>query len=676
MDPELWDPSGDVLVYLGHKEHGERPSLRLSSHVIESAKCRYLVAMLRDGFVEENRDELPSLRSHWGQPTPPLSETDEVPDIDISYEMCFPPPPSNSRVDIARHKMTTRNIFALIYRASLVGLSLYQALCDLHTRLDKYRSPGEANAVSQLMGYIAARNLDDIRGDVDSAVGLLAWAERPTVRWASCWREAFVHTAGIHTNKLERCADWRHVAPLTRVLLERSWLEMRLRVQNAEERLAEFSFGDMWSGSFAPAGAGSGGGGGSNPPIGSARASADRLRNFLISHYGQSYGSWPPSTIDRRAGGDDGEEEQMWLTRRVVRALQHDFGALYDYLVDRDVVWDVSEARAGRKWMMVSKSGNRGFEADAQGMPMTDVLIEFDNRLRVPHVPHPHPLLPESIPPQTAASSSGGGMFKSSSSTQQHRHAGRERRVALVYTESTNLDILGSSYSSSSLVDAFAKFEKSDCVGEIDPQMARRGRWVLVYGILQTLAAVAVDAPGLKHRDEGVAYHLMARVKKPSWSREAGVFVDARHEMSHCWTAPQTWVEAEEEEEKEEEEQSPQQSPQEMLLASPPELLSSAVSEAGSSVRTASSAGQYMYAYRRSGHNGPELRELPFRRCDAGSNTASGTHSTTSLGSLLSADDLKDMRGRRGPRRLDVNIESPQLNGSLSPIIKDFDEEV
>src|SRR5690606_25547274 len=60
-------------------------------------------------------------------------------------------------------------------------------------------------------------------------------------RRAICWREVFVHTAGMHTNELERCADWRRVAPLTRALLERSWLEVRLRVQNAEERLADFS---------------------------------------------------------------------------------------------------------------------------------------------------------------------------------------------------------------------------------------------------------------------------------------------------------------------------------------------------------------------------------------------------------------------------------------------------
>ena len=139
------------------------------------------------------------------------------------------------------------------------------------------------------------------------------------------------------------------------------------------------------------------------------------------------------------------------------------------------MVWDVSEARAERKWMMASKGGDRRFEPDVYGMPMTDILIEFDNRIRVPHIPHPHPLLPESVPLQTVASTGGGSIFKSSSMPQ--RHAGRERRVALAYTQSTNLDTPGSSYSPRPLVVAFVRFEKCDYVTKVEPQMAGRGRW-------------------------------------------------------------------------------------------------------------------------------------------------------------------------------------------------------
>ena len=639
-DPELWDPDGDVLVYLGRKEHGEPPSLRLSSHVIEATRNRYLVTQLRDSFVENPEDlSVPDRRSsYWGQLTPPISDPDDTVEGEISYEMTFPPPPSNKRTDMIRHQITTRNIFALIYRAPLVGLSLHQALTDLHARLEKYHCTGEADPAAQIVRYIAARSLDDTRNDPEAAISILAWTEKPGVQWTAGWREAFIHCAGMYPHKLERCADWKSVAPLTRALLERSWLEMGLRVQNAEERLAEFSFGDMWSGS----GAGNGTAGPGTP-----RAAAERLRNFLISHYGQLYGSWPPSREEQ-----DGEE--MWLTRSVATALQQDFGALYDYLVDRDVVWDVSEARAGRKWMMVSKGANRGFEADIPGMPMTDVLIEYDNRARVPHIPHPHPLLPESIPPQISAS-----MFKPGGQAQ--RHAGRERRVALAYTESTNIDALGSSYASSSLVDAFSRFEKSDCIGETDPQMARRGRWVVIYGVLQTLAAVSVDAPGIKYTSN-VGYHLSAKTKKPSWSREGGLFVDARHELSHCWTAPQRWDE--EEEDEEEREEDVRQATLNALSRSPPGMSTSA-SETGSSVRTSSS-----HAARRQPYLSQEV-DLPLRRREMMVSRQESTPSISSMGSFLALDD----HAKGGRRGREAYNETPLLSRGLSPVIRDFDEE-
>lgn len=632
-DPELWDPDGDVLVYLGHRGHGEPPSLRLSSHVIEATRNRYLVTQLRESFVDNPEDlSVPDRRSsYWGQPTPPLSESDETIEGDISYEMAFPSPPSNNRTDMIRHQITTRNIFALIYRSPLVGMSMHQALSDLHARLEKYHCTGEADPAAQIVRYITARSLDDTRNDPEAAVSLLAWAEKPGVQWTAGWREAFLQGAGMYSHKLERCTDWKSVAPLTRALLERSWLEMRLRVQTAEERLAEFSFGDMWSNSNTGPGS-----------PGTARAASERLRNFLISHYGQTYGSWPPSS-------ESHDDEEMWLTRSVATSLQQDFGALYDYLVDRDVFWDVSEARAGRKWMMASKGANRGFEADIPGMPMTDILIEYDNRARVPHIPHPHPLLPESIPAQITA---GGGMFKSSS--QGQRHAGRERRVALSYTESTNIDALGSSYASSSLVDAFSRFEKGDCVGEIDPQTARRGRWVLLYGILQTLAAVSVDAPGAKHT-ANVPYHLNAKVKKPAWSREGGFFVDAKHEISHCWTSPQRW---------DEEEEDAQQETLNTLSRSPPGMSTSA-SETGSSVRTSSS-----HAARRQPYYGHEV-ELPLRRRETMVSRQESTPSISSMGSFLALDDS----GKRGRRGHEAYSETPLLNRGMSPMIRDFDAE-
>ncbi|KAF7553948.1 hypothetical protein G7Z17_g3287 [Cylindrodendrum hubeiense] len=535
-DPELWDPNGDVLIFLCRKGQAPKqpPSLRLSSHIIEATESRHLVTLLREGSTEEDTYLPPSpapygthlsLRDGLGRDgplTPPISEEASLRDElegQISYEMYFPPPANLSRPDQLRHQITTRNVFAVLYHASLVGMSLYQALSDLHTRLDSYMPPDNDN-VAQIVKYLSVRGIDDVRSDPATAVSLLAWAEGPDVRWEDGWRESFTHCAGMD-NELERCPDFKHTTPIARALLERATLETQLRVQAAEERLSEFSYGDMW----AAAG---------HAANGPARGAADRLQEMLQSHYTKTYGSWPPVPHASSRPGSSREEdgdgsEEMWLTRTLAMSLQRDFGALYDYLVDRDIVWDVSEARSGRKWMMASESGNMGFDADSPDTPMTDMLIEFDNKLRFPHVPHPYPLIPESIPPSiTTPTAKEGGLFKygkrpdaASNSGAGSRAGAMERRVQLAYTESTNIYALGSDFVQSDLVDAFVRFEKSDRVGEVDPAAARRGRWVLLYGVLQTLASVSVDDARVRYH-EGVSYHLNPRLKGtriPPWKR-------------------------------------------------------------------------------------------------------------------------------------------------------------
>ncbi|KAK0382717.1 hypothetical protein NLU13_9813 [Sarocladium strictum] len=569
-DPELWDPNGDVLVFLAIKGQTPRPppSFRLSSHIIEATESRYLVTQLREGFNEDDPYSPIALspvggHSHphllppmgrGGQPTPPVSEDASIGDTDgqISYEMYFPAPANLNRTDQLRHQITTRNVFALLYHASLVGLSLHQALSDLHTRLDAYMPP-ESDNVGQIINYLSARGIDDIRSDPETAVSLLAWSEGQDVRWEEGWRECFIHCTGMYRD-LERCSDYKMTAPITKALLERACLEMQLRVQSAEERLAEFAYDDMWPASMPVAKS-------------AARAAAGRLQQMFVSHYASIYGSWPPATFSgqRSPPGspveeDDLSEEDMWLTRTIASHLQKDFGALYDYLVNRDIVWDVSEARSGRKWLMASESGNRAFEADVAEVPITDILIEFDNKLRFPHIPHPYPLVPESIPATAnlPTSSSKSNLFKSSSNTSGKGSEGRsgpsggsgkagsmERRVHLAYTESTNIYALGSDFTHSELIDAFVAFEKTDRVGEVDPATARRGRWVLIYGVLQTLASVSVDTPRVRYH-EGVRYHLSPRLKGskiPPWKGAVTSMgaEEAGHERSHCWRVPETW---------------------------------------------------------------------------------------------------------------------------------------
>ncbi|TVY32905.1 hypothetical protein LSUB1_G008653 [Lachnellula subtilissima] len=528
-DPELWDPNGDTLIFFGHDDRQNvrpPPSFRISSHVLEDTQSRFLITLLREGLIDDSNSFSmpPSPVSSPGvypkhpagrgrnQPTPPGSENGVgTYDGQISYGIYFPAP-NGSKTDILRHQVTTRNVFALLYQASLVGVHLFQALNDLHERLEVYMPP-DTDAAGMLIDYLVAKGIDDVRGDPSSAAALLAWSESQGVRWEEGWREAYVHSAGMY-HRVENCGEFKFVTPITKALLERASLDMQVRVQHCEERIAEFDFEDMWPLMS------------SHPPP--ARSAFERLRKFFLQQYESSYETWPPAI-------PHGSEQ--WLTRDIAQRLQKDFGALYDYLVNREVTWDCSEERSGRKWNIVNP-GNKAFDADTPDIPFTDILVAFDNRHRYPHIPHPYPLTPEPI---LAKRNSRENQFKPAKKNKSVEDKMAERKAALAYTESTNIYLLSSDFVTNDLVEEFVRFEKGDRAGDVDPCAARRGRWVLIYGILQTLASVSVDTPNLRYTDE-VSYHLSPRLRgTPPWKGANQYVEEANHGGSYCWSVRETW---------------------------------------------------------------------------------------------------------------------------------------
>lgn len=157
-DPELWDPNGDTLIYLGEESHQntrQPPSFRISSHVLENTESRFFITMLRDGITDgsfgpaspvimggpQRRGGGPPIASPNSQHSDLYSPGAQDMDGQISYELYFPPPANLSMVDSLRHNVTTRNVFALLYQTSLAGFNLYQALQDLSERLQLWMPP-------------------------------------------------------------------------------------------------------------------------------------------------------------------------------------------------------------------------------------------------------------------------------------------------------------------------------------------------------------------------------------------------------------------------------------------------------------------------------------------------------------------------------------------------------
>ena len=310
-------------------------------------------------------------------------------------------------------------------------------------------------------------------------------------------------------SQLQESAD---ISLPTKAHLDRAHLELQVRIQEAEDSLSIFYFDDAH---FAQDDM--------SPTI---RATSDRFRKFLKQFYEKEYQNWP---IRRAQPG-------LWLDRIIISRLQQDFSALYEYGVDRNVLWNNSDELDDRRKKNLLKSVNTpNFGLDGEDVRMLGVFQNLDCRLNTSsHIPHPYPLLPTSVPTPAR--------MKKSVFSGKKKDKVRESRVAHAYVEASNASLLIREFAQNELVEAFVRFEKTDLPGEVDPREARRERWIIIYCILQTLAGLSVDVPNLSFKGD-VSYFLNTRLQGlPPWSPSEKTYLDASREDSHCWTNPQTWA--------------------------------------------------------------------------------------------------------------------------------------
>ncbi len=107
--------------------------------------------------------------------------------FDVVYKLFMAPPAKDDKVDVLRHHITTRNFFAFLRRQPLVGFTFYQALVDLHERLEEYLPP-TTDCAGAIKAYLVTIGLVNVCNEPRAAAGLLAWSE--DVRWNEGWREA------------------------------------------------------------------------------------------------------------------------------------------------------------------------------------------------------------------------------------------------------------------------------------------------------------------------------------------------------------------------------------------------------------------------------------------------------------------------------------------------------
>lgn len=432
----------------------------------------------------------------------------------IQHEIYISWPGAETGIHSTIWHITTRNYFAVMYDASaLVGTTLHEAMIKLFERITLY--PDYLNKgigpVAWLTDFIVRHEFDDVRNNPSYAASLLAFSEAPGVQWREGYIEAFVHCVGMLNLGLQTIPEWRHITPHTKMFLQNANMEIEERIHRAQAWLLSFDFSEMWPATaVAPS---------------AARGCFDRLRKWLQKYYENAFLHWPPSN------------DQTWLTRDMVVRLSNDFHGLYDYLVDRDIMFDGTEYRPGQKWAITSRSG-QNFRADTFELPFTDILLGFDNRNGLPHIPHPYPICPTSV----AVQSKSKTPFVIKKPNSPSDTLAQNRRKALSYAEASNVYTLRDQYMHTDLVTNFIRFEQSDQVESLDPFEARRGRWLLIYGILQVLATVSVDSPNLRFKD-GAQYHICPQMKGvvPWAERGSPPEEEAEHKRSHCWIVPSTW---------------------------------------------------------------------------------------------------------------------------------------
>ncbi|KAK6527340.1 hypothetical protein TWF281_010522 [Arthrobotrys megalospora] len=530
-DPELWFPDGDTLVYLSDKfskskedQPFRQPSFRIRSSVLRATNSPFLIGSLYDyDDLPQSPTSISSSLMSAEQEIQPVPSHGSRELEGIAHELHFPAPRSNDRAAIYRHHATTRNFFAILFNRSLVGSSFGQTLLDLAERMELYMPPGHDN-IGDLLRYLTRKEFDDVRNMPDLAAGILMFAER--YRLTDLYRESFVHCVGM-MNRLELLSDYQQISDITRILIDRASLHIQVRSENCDNLLVhgQFSFPEMWPHMSA-----------GYPP---ARHAFDRFQKFLAKHYQGRFGSWPP-------GGEK-------YGRLLYQQLQRDFNALYDFLVDRDVMWEPmpphsssastsSSNRAAGAQKLINPY-KQDFRADDASLQFTDIIISFDrnSKNKYPHIPHPYPLVPD-VKTTTAIRTNKQSNFFGKRNANADKTIEKENALALI--QATNLDALYTS-PNNSLVAAYQMMEKSDRTIEIDPHDARKGRWLLIYAVLQTLATITVDAPGLKYTDN-VDYFLCAPFGRPSWEQQpqssrGGEEEDYCQYRAHCWTVPYQW---------------------------------------------------------------------------------------------------------------------------------------
>ena len=591
--PELWDETGDTLVYLHARECGRGPSFKIDSSCF--AASRKLVQAAH-GDVQSGKRQDTSQRTinevhdgtlvdrvqHLtvnGSQTPPASrpgssnggsskgsrststyfdEATARKDIHLSLPLPLradlSSPAARPTSDDVEILIVMRNLFAFLIGLPLVATARHSSMftillkiADVMQRYDFTNLDGSTlgeDAVASFERYVQEFKLADIRSSREKTVEAIVLGER--MRSLFLYNEGFVHAVGKYEDISNmRSPKFSLIAEATRKRLERAHLDLNTRLRSVRTRLDDFDFPSLFAG------------------IANSTTSSESkmvrfkdwknsymsMRKHVMSFYKGRYGAWPPKAKSKK-----NDFEESGLNRILLRELYRDFSDLYDVLVDRSALTTRSVG--------LPEQSDPDDPEEPAARALRRLLDEYDRS-----TPPVQPPVPFDIPRMPSLSDTRRD-FDTLEPKKQRKEGTKRLRddeINKALMQSYNRDLIPST----PFLQAFMSFERRLAHGKSMEEIAdlRYGQWIFLYAVLQSLPLVVVDAPGVKWT-KGVEYFLCevprgtapwiqtdAHGMQKSWYGIAGSTglvslpadvvnhgVDGIYRRSHCWQAAEKWA--------------------------------------------------------------------------------------------------------------------------------------
>ncbi|KAI1755501.1 hypothetical protein F4782DRAFT_407228 [Xylaria castorea] len=466
-DPDLWLRDGDCYVHLHDRGQSRRgPAFKVPYSALLEAKFQPLIDkfMPRARFkpTQMNAYDCSEARSHHESPT------------GARIELFIPAPVELDKRHSYNYHLATRNLFAFIFRRSMVGECLGSTLITLMHSLQQFRTP-DANNIQDLISYMDEEGYLDLNGQPTYASAMLLLGEAFQLR--DLYIDAFAHCCGM-SDRLYLASEYQFIPSTTRELIQRTRFEMYSRLRKASTMLKTLCAETDTA--LYPG----------------AQEHLHVFRHFLQGVYAIRFGCYPPQVAIF--------DVDVFCTMR------HDFKALYEFLRDESP----------------EISGTTRFSIE-NGTSTLLMLKSFDLRYNHKTLAHPLPLLPDN--PRKKSTSWWSQPIKTSRSRRAHDLAALSRATNL-----HRLDVMGNHLVSAyrRFEEGHILFPiKAGKRNNLGPVDGRKIRWNLIYAIYQTLCQATEVAEEIRDV-RGVPYHLcISTVGLPPWEIRRPVDPLAQHQL-------------------------------------------------------------------------------------------------------------------------------------------------